>query len=61
MIRLAALLIGIAQALLVWVALAPSGPTAIWYTFVGTPLLGLGCLLALVALGRNLRSPPRSD
>ena len=56
MARLASLLVLVAQALLVWVALAPSGPTAIWYTFVGTPLLAVGCVLALVALGRSLGS-----
>ena len=53
--RAAAILILVSQLLLVWVALAPSGTTAIWFSFVGTPCLVLGCMLGLWALSRRLR------
>ncbi len=55
MSRAAGILILVSQLLLVWVALAPSGTTAIWFSFVGTPCLVLGCVLGLWALGRRLR------
>jgi len=53
--RAAAILILLSQLLLVWVAIAPSGTTAIWFSFVGTPCLVAGCALGLWALGRRLR------
>jgi hypothetical protein len=53
--RVAATLILLSQLLLVWVALAPSGTSAIWFSFVGTPLLFVGCVLGLTALRRRLR------
>jgi hypothetical protein len=53
--RVAAILILLSQLLLVWVALAPSGTSAIWFSFVGTPLLILGCVLGFTALRRRLR------
>ena len=53
--RVAAILILLSQLLLVWVALQPSGTTAIWFSFVGTPLLVLGCATGLLALRRRLR------
>jgi len=53
--RAAGILILLSQLLLVWVALAPSGMSAIWFSFVGTPSLGLGCVLGLWALSRRLR------
>lgn len=52
--RLASALILGSQLLLVLVALAPNGTTAIWFMFVGTPLLVLGCGLGIVALRRRL-------
>ena len=54
--RLASALILGSQLLLVLVALAPSGTTAIWFSFVGTPLLVLGCVLGIVALSRRPRT-----
>jgi hypothetical protein len=53
--RVAAFLILLSQALLIWVALEPSGTSAIWFSFVGTPLLLGGCVLGLVSLRRRLR------
>ncbi len=53
--RAAGILILLSQLLLVWVAVAPSGTTAIWFSFVGTPLLVVGCALGLFALSRRLR------
>ena len=35
MARIAALLILLSQILLLWVALEPTGTTAIWFSFVG--------------------------
>ena len=53
--RAAGILILLSQLLLVWVAVAPSGTTAIWFSFVGTPLLVVGCALGLFALSRRPR------
>ena len=53
--RAAASLILLSQLLLVWVAVDPSGPTAIWFSFVGTPCLVAGSVLGLWALRRRLR------
>ena len=53
--RAAGILILLSQLLLVWVALAPSGTSAIWFSFVGTPCLVMGCALGLWALSRRLR------
>ena len=53
--RVAALLILASQILLLWVAVAPSGTTAIWFSFVGHPLLVVGCALGLWALARRRR------
>lgn len=53
--RAAGILILLSQLLLVWVAVAPSGTTAIWFSFVGTPCLVTGCGLGLWALSRRLR------
>ena len=53
--RLAALLIILSQLLLLWVTFEPSGASAIYFSFVGTPLLGVGAVLGLVALTRRLR------
>jgi hypothetical protein len=55
MARFAALLILLSQVLLLWVAWEPTGTTAIWFVFVGHPMLGAGCVLALWALSRRLR------
>ena len=65
MARVAGSLILVSQFLLVWVAVAPSGTTAIWFSFVGTPCLVMGCGLGLWALTRRLRlqagAPPNSE
>jgi LPXTG-motif cell wall-anchored protein len=45
--RAACALILLAQLLLIWVAIEPTGTTAIWFSFVGTPLLVSGCALVL--------------
>jgi hypothetical protein len=58
--RLAALLILASQVALVWVALKPNGTTAIWFSFVGHPLLAIGCALGLWALARRLRGERNS-
>ena len=52
--RVAASLVVASQLLLIWVALAPSGRSAIYFMFVGHPLVGVGLMLALVALTRRL-------
>jgi hypothetical protein len=54
--RVSALLILIAQLLLLWVAVAPKGTTAIWFSFVGHPLVVVGCALGLWALARRQRA-----
>jgi hypothetical protein len=48
MIRLASLLVIAAQLVVIALYLRPSGPHAILFTFVGTPLLAAGVLLAIV-------------
>ncbi len=53
--RIAAILILASQLVLVWVAVQPNGTTAIWFSFVGHPLLAVGCSLGLWALTRRLR------
>jgi hypothetical protein len=53
--RVAAGLILLSQIILIWVALKPSGTSAIWFTFVGTPLLIAGCVMGAIALRRRLR------
>ena len=45
MIRLACLLILASLVIVVVLALDPSGPTAILFSFAGMPLLGVGLLL----------------
>ena len=54
MARIAALMVIVSQLLVIWVALAPSGRSAIYFTFVGHPLVVVGSILALVALTRRL-------
>ena len=54
MARIAALLVIASQLILIWVALAPSGRSAIWFMFVGHPLVAVGCVHGLVALTRRL-------
>jgi hypothetical protein len=54
MARIAALLVIASQLILIWVALAPSGRSAIYFMFVGHPLVAVGVVLALVALTRRL-------
>jgi hypothetical protein len=53
--RIAALLVILSQAILIWVCLEPSGTSAIFFTFVGHPLVAAGYVLALIALTRRLR------
>ncbi|MGH0034093.1 MAG: hypothetical protein ACQGVK_03610 [Myxococcota bacterium] len=48
--RLAAILILLSQAIALWVAVEPTGQSAIVFSFVGHPLLGSGVLLAIVAM-----------
>jgi hypothetical protein len=54
MARIAALLVIASQLLLVWMVLAPTGRSAISFTFVGHPLLLAGIVLGFVALRRRL-------
>jgi len=58
--RIAARLILLSQGLLMWVALEPSGTSAIWFSFVGHPALGAGAVLGLLALARRLRRGHRA-
>jgi len=53
--RLAAVLVLISQLILVWIALDVHGRSAIWFTFVGHPLLAVGLVLGLWAMLRRLR------
>jgi hypothetical protein len=55
MARVAALLIVISQLLLIWLALAPTGRSAIYFMFAGHPILIVGFVLAFIALTRRLR------
>ncbi len=56
MTRIAALLVIASQLLLMWMVLAPTGRSAIYFSFVGHPLLLAGIVLAFVALrGRLMR------
>jgi len=54
MARIAALLVIVSQLLLVWMVLAPTGSSAIYFSFVGHPLMVVGIGLAFVALRRRL-------
>ena len=54
MARIAASLVIASPLILIWVALAPSGQSAIYFMFVGHPLVAVGSVLALVALTRRL-------
>jgi uncharacterized membrane protein YqjE len=53
--RIAAVLVLISQVILVWIAFDLRGRTAIWFTFVGHPLLAIGLVLGLWAMLRRLR------
>jgi hypothetical protein len=53
--RIAALFVLASQLVLVWAAVQPTGSTAIWFSFVGHPLLAVGSGLGLWALARRLR------
>jgi hypothetical protein len=48
--RLAALLIILSQLIALWVAYEPTGQSAIVFSFVGHPLLGVGVVLGVIAL-----------
>ena len=54
MARVAAAMVIASQLILIWVAIAPSGRSAIYFTFVGHPLVVVGCALGVVALTRRL-------
>ncbi len=54
MARIAALLIVASQLLLLWVVFDPTGPTSIWFMFVGHPLVAIGVGLGIWALTRRL-------
>ena len=53
--RIAALMILASMAILIWVSVDMRGGTAIWFAFVGHPLLGAGLVLGFVARTRRLR------
>jgi multisubunit Na+/H+ antiporter MnhB subunit len=62
MIRFAALLLLASQLILLLLVYEPSGRTATLFTFLGTPLLGLGLLLfAFAAFRERMRRAPRSS
>ena len=61
MARVAGSLILSSQLLLLWVALEPNGTTAIWFSFVGTPLLVAGCALAFWTFRRGDRQADRGS
>ncbi len=52
-VRIAAGLILVSQLLLVWVGLPPSAPSALWFTFAGTPCLAVGSVMSRRALRRR--------
>ncbi len=52
--RLAALLIVVSQLLLLWVVFDTTGPTSIWFTFVGHPLTAAGVALGIWVVTRRL-------
>ena len=54
MARIAAALVIASQLLLIWVVLHPTGRSAIYFMFVGHPLVLAGCVLGAIALGRRL-------
>lgn len=54
MARIAAVLVIASQILLIWMALEPTGRSAIWFMFVGHPLVLVGSVLAIIALTRRL-------
>jgi hypothetical protein len=51
--RVAALLVIASQLILLWLLFDFRGQTAIWFTFAGHPLVGLGVVLGLWALLRR--------
>ena len=55
MVRAAGLLILLSQLIVLMMVVDMSGITAIWFSFVGTPLLGVGLLVTayLVLTGRE--------
>ena len=61
MARLAALLILLSQLLLLWEVFDPTGPTSIWFMFVGHPLVATGIALGIWALVRRLASEKRAS
>ena len=52
--RLAALFVLLSQLLLLEVVLLPSGPSSIWFMFVGHPLVFAGVALGVWTLTRRL-------
>jgi hypothetical protein len=57
--RVAALLILASQLLLLWVVFDPTGPSSIWFSFVGHPLAAGGVVLGVWALTRRLMREAR--
>ena len=53
MARLAALLVGASQLILLWLLFDLTGRSAIVFSFVGHPLMAVGVALGLVALLRR--------
>jgi len=61
MIRFSALLLLVSHVILLLLLYETTGPMAILFTFVGTPLLGLGLLLlAFAGFRQRRRRAPRS-
>ncbi len=54
MARIAALLLVASQLILIWMALAPTGRSAIYFVMVGHPLVLVGSILGVIALQRRL-------
>ena len=54
-LRLAAVLIILSQLILLGVLVDTNGSTAITFSFLGHPILGLGLLLALASIVRRSR------
>ena len=53
MTRIACALILAGMAPVLWVVLDTNGPNAVWFTFLGTPLVAAGIAVAALAYWRN--------
>jgi hypothetical protein len=59
MARISAILIILSQLILIWLVLDTDGYRATLFSFVGHPVLTLGCVFALVVMWRR-RADPRA-